>query len=45
LFDDNRYNFKEALGKNRLVWTDAENGLLIKHMQNAQSMMGTWVKK
>jgi hypothetical protein len=45
LFDDNRYNFKEALGKNRLVWTDPENGLLIKHMQNAQSMMGAWDKK
>ena len=42
LFDDNRYNFKEALGKNRLVLTDSEEGLLFKHMKNAQSLMGTW---
>ena len=44
LFDDNRYNFKEALGKSRLVLTDAEDGLLIKHMKNAKSIMGTWTK-
>jgi hypothetical protein len=42
LFDDNRYRFKEVLGKGRLVQTDHENGLLYKHMQNAQSLMGTW---
>lgn len=42
LFDDNRYQFKEVLGKGRLVQTDHENGLLYKHMQNAQSLMGTW---
>jgi hypothetical protein len=42
LFDDNRYRFKEILGKNRLVQTDHENGLLYKHMLNAQSLMGTW---
>jgi hypothetical protein len=45
MFDDNRYNFKEALGKNRLVWTDSDDGLLFKHMRIAQSMMGTWDKK
>ena len=45
LFDDNRYNFKEALGKGRLVQTDPENGLLHKHMMNAWSIMGTWEKK
>lgn len=45
LFDDNRYNFKEALGKKRLVLTDPDNGLLYKHMLNAQSMMGTWEKR
>ena len=42
LFDDNAYNFEKALGKRRLVRTDPENGLLYKHMLNAQSMMGQW---
>jgi hypothetical protein len=42
LFDDNAYNFNTALGKRRLVQTDAEEGLLYKHMKNAQSIMGQW---
>lgn len=45
LFDDNRYNFKEALGKGRLVLTDSEEGLLYRHMKNAQSLMGTWEER
>lgn len=45
LFDDNDYNFERALGKRRLVRTDSENGLLHKHMLNAQSLMGTWEKR
>jgi hypothetical protein len=45
LFDDNTYQFKTVLGKGRLIHTDPENGLLYKHMLNAQSMMGTWHKK
>lgn len=45
LFDDNRYQFKEILGKQRLVWTDATDGLLHKHMLNAKSIMGTWEKR
>ena len=45
LFDDNRYRFNEVLGKKRLVWTDHENGLLYKHMQNAQSLMGMWQER
>jgi hypothetical protein len=45
LFDDNVYNFEKALGKRRLVRTDPDNGLLHKHMLNAQSLMGTWHKK
>jgi hypothetical protein len=45
LFDDNRYRFNEILGKRRLVQTDADNGLLHKHMLNAVSLMGTWEKK
>jgi hypothetical protein len=42
LFDDNVYNFDKALGVKRLVRTDSENGLLYKHMQKAQSIMGQW---
>jgi hypothetical protein len=45
LFDDNRYRFKEILGKNRLVWSDATDGLLHKHMLNAKSLMGNWEKR
>jgi hypothetical protein len=45
LFDDNTYNFKDALGKGRLVRTDADDGMLFKHMKNALSLMGTWDKK
>lgn len=45
LFDDNRYRFKEILGKGRLVQTDPENGLLFKHMLNAQSIMGNWIER
>lgn len=45
LFDDNRFRFKEILGKNRLIHTDPDNGLLFKHMLNAQSIMGTWQKR
>lgn len=42
LFDDNRYRFKEVLGKGRLVQTNSEEGLLYKHMKNAHSLMGQW---
>lgn len=45
LFDDNRYDFKEVLERNRLVVTDADNGLLFKHMLNAKSLMGNWREK
>jgi hypothetical protein len=45
LFDDNAYQFDRILGKRRLVRTDPENGLLYKHMLNAQSIMGTWEKR
>jgi len=45
LFDDNAYNFDTALGKRRLVRTDPENGLLYKHMKNAQSIMGQWIDR
>jgi len=45
IFDDNDYEFKNVLGKSRLVRTDAEEGLLFKHMKNAQSLMGQWHEK
>ena len=45
IFDDNDYGFERVLGKRRLVRTDAENGLLHKHMLNAMSIMGNWEKK
>lgn len=45
IFDDNDYDFKKVLGKGRLVRTDPENGLLFKHMKNAQSIMGTWCER
>lgn len=45
IFDDTRYNFKEVLGKNRLILTDPNDGLLYKHMKNAASIMGNWEKR
>lgn len=44
IFDDNDYNFEKILGKKRLVRTDHENGLLYKHMQRAQSIIGQWIE-
>ena len=45
IFDDNDYNFEKVLGVRRWVRTDPENGLLYKHMKNAQSLMGHWHEK
>jgi hypothetical protein len=45
LFDDNRHRFADVLHKQRLVLTDANNGLLYKHMLNAKSLMGKWKLK
>jgi hypothetical protein len=42
IFDDNDYGFEKVLGKKRLIRTDPENGLLFKHMQKAQSIIGQW---
>jgi hypothetical protein len=44
IFDDNDYRFEQVLGKKRLVRTDHENGLLYKHMQRAQSIIGQWIE-
>lgn len=45
IFDDNDYGFEKVLGKKRWVRTDPENGLLFKHMKNAQSIMGNWQER
>ena len=45
IFDDNDYEFKQILGKKRLIRTDAQDGMLSKHMLDARSMMGTWVTR
>lgn len=45
IFDDNDYGFEKVLGKKRLIRTDPENGLLWKHMQRAQSIVGQWHEK
>lgn len=45
LFDDNSYDFDVILCKRRLVRTDADNGLLHRHMKDAMSIMGQWNKK
>jgi hypothetical protein len=45
IFDDNDYGFEQVLGKKRWVRTDTQNGLLFKHMLNAQSIMGNWHEK
>ena len=42
LFDDNRFRFKEILGKNRLIQTNSDNGLTYKNMKDAHSLMGQW---
>jgi hypothetical protein len=42
LFDDNQYDFKDALGKKRLVRTDPDNGLTYKNMKDAMALMGQW---
>lgn len=44
MFDDNRYDF-DRMSKKRLVQTDADNGLQVKHMKNALSIVGTWIPK
>ena len=45
LFDDNRFRFKEVLGKGRLVQTSENDGLLYKHMKDALSIMGNWERR
>lgn len=45
IFDDSDYGFNHVLGKKRFVKTDANEGMLFKHMLNAWSKMGTWEEK
>lgn len=42
IFDDVDYNFKDVLGKKRLIKTSGVDGLLNKHMHDAFSMIGHW---
>lgn len=45
IFDDTDYAFDTILGKRRHIKTDSENGLLLKHMKNAMSIIGEWEPK
>lgn len=45
IFDDNDYGFTRILDKDRFVHTDSENGILVKHMLKAKSIMGAWDTK
>lgn len=44
IFDDNDYGFDSVLGVKRLVRTDTDNGILVKHMKHAKSIMGNWYR-
>ena len=44
LFDDTQYRFNAVLGKKRFIHTDPDNGLLMKHMDKAWSIMGEWTR-
>jgi len=45
IIDDTDYRFNGVLGIKRFVKTDAENGMLAKHMKHILSLTGTWEKK
>ena len=45
LFDDSHYDFNAVLGKKRWVRCDPGNGILLKQMDYAMSLMGSWEKK
>lgn len=45
LFDDSHYDFNVILGVKRWVRCDPENGILVKQMKHALSLMGPWEKK
>lgn len=45
IFDDNDYGFDRVLGKKRLIKTSSDNGILVKHMLDAKSIMGHWELK
>lgn len=44
LFDDD-YDFNAVLQPKRHIKTDPHNGLLVKHMQHAMSIVGNWDPK
>lgn len=45
LFDDSNYDFNATLGIKRWIRCDSENGILVKQMMHAMSIMGQWEKK
>lgn len=45
VIDDNDYGFEEVLRKKRHIKTDPINGMLLRHMHDAMSLMGTWKEK
>lgn len=45
IFDDNDYGFDKVLGKKRFIRTDPENGMLLRHMKDALSLVGNWLEK
>ena len=45
IFDDNDYNFNQVLGKKRHIRTDSDNGIQLRHMKDAMSLIGSWDTK
>lgn len=45
IIDDTDYDFNKVLGIKRFIKTDANDGMLFKHMKNAWSLTGNWDKK
>ncbi len=44
IFDDSDFEYNKVLGIKRFVKTSSEDGILTKHMLNAKSLMGNWIK-
>ena len=45
IFDDSDYNFNKVLDKKRFIKTSPEDGILMRHMRDAWSLMGNWERK
>jgi hypothetical protein len=44
IFDDSDFEYNKVLGIKRFIKTSSEDGILTKHMLNAKSLMGNWIK-